>query len=947
MDGDSSCTVHQCPKCGNKEFQSLRALSIHMHTCDALFSHSMNDTTQKRTHMQLTLAQRAEQIFQSMKRPHTSGHQLNVNRLAVPHVSSSVAFVPQNLANDDDSDVYNSSGGVGHDYGTGSDFSPECSPFISSSTNCYQFDRNLNPPPGVKFCIHLQHIISSHRGVDLAMYDEIVDLIQFHATTQETDFSTNKLYHRNELTKTLTELYNLTALQPRLHPVVLSDSATVTVPVFDVKAVILSMLHDPQRMQSCNFAPGYDIFTGVPTDTQYSYLDEIHTGSVWQSARDFYCGTNNDNFPLGLLCFYDKTHTDLFGSLSCAPFIITFSFFNENARSNDAFYRVLGYIPNLSYGSGKSSKKTPRDKLQDEHTCLKLITDQICALAHGFKTTVLGRRVTIKPWIHFIAGDTSGHNNLVGQYNSSSAMFPYRDCTCVLSQLSDPIAQCKLITVADYTAAKTQEELHNFSLHDINNAFDSIPFGDLQHGLFGSVPAEMLHVSGNGIMQYQLDVINGIISAGPNKRNTMHRLDILHQNIVKWAALQSEQDMPRTSDRNGITDGTKMSASERVGNMFVLLCAMHTDVGKEIFSDGCQMSRISLQQIKDCLKLQLGFEKWVNDTNTIEDVHRATPLLAELITRIKTSFPRQDGNGWLLPKMHSLSKMLHYMSKFGKAKNFSGQVGERVLKSIVKDHSQQTQRRVTVFASQCAQREFESFVHKYAYNDVAHCFGEHFQRTKNIMQDSTATRGQHQISFAACDHRGRGEVSVTWKDNKRRVEIHPLVTHTLRTYALSQGWKDSFIVHGFTSAYLHCESYQDTNLFYANPFVYGGERYHFCMVNFFDGNEETQSPCPARILSFVQFETHGFPKPEPLENNSNALYAIVHTATKFITWNELDSLFVLPFCLGDVKSCVYIVNVSAISDPLFVCPNYGKDGLHYLCCLPYRRWGKYFEKKIT
>jgi hypothetical protein len=129
--------------------------------------------------------------------------------------------------------------------------------------------------------------------------------------------------------------------------------------------------------------------------------------------------------------------------------------------------------------------------------------------------------------------------------------------------------------------------------------------------------------------------------------------------------------------------------------------------------------------------------------------------------------------------------------------------------------------------------------------------------------------------------------------------------------------------------------------------VYGGERYHFCMVNFFDGNEETQSPCPARILSFVQFETNGFPKPEPLENNSNALYAIVHTATKFITWNELDSLFVLPFCLGDVKTCVYIVNVSAISDPLFVCPNYGKDGLHYLCCLPYRRWGKYFEKKIT
>ena len=70
-----------------------------------------------------------------------------------------------------------------------------------------------------------------------------------------------------------------------------------------------------------------------------------------------------------------------------------------------------------------------------------------------------------------------------------------------------------------------------------------------------------------------------------------------------------------------------------------------------------------MQQLKECLKLQLGFEKWVNDSNTTQDVDRATPLLADLITRITTSFPRKDGNGWSIPKMHSLSKMLHYMKK--------------------------------------------------------------------------------------------------------------------------------------------------------------------------------------------------------------------------------------------------------------------------------------------
>ena len=52
-------------------------------------------------------------------------------------------------------------------------------------------------------------------------------------------------------------------------------------------------------------------------------------GNLWSTACDYYCSNDPDSFPLGLVCFYDKTHTDLFGALSCAPFIATFSFFNK------------------------------------------------------------------------------------------------------------------------------------------------------------------------------------------------------------------------------------------------------------------------------------------------------------------------------------------------------------------------------------------------------------------------------------------------------------------------------------------------------------------------------------------------------------------------------------------------------------------------------------------
>jgi hypothetical protein len=49
-----------------------------------------------------------------------------------------------------------------------------------------------------------------------------------------------------------------------------------------------------------NFAPKYDIFTGktkLPTST----LDEIHTGSLWEPARQRYCSDDPDAFPLAFV----------------------------------------------------------------------------------------------------------------------------------------------------------------------------------------------------------------------------------------------------------------------------------------------------------------------------------------------------------------------------------------------------------------------------------------------------------------------------------------------------------------------------------------------------------------------------------------------------------------------------------------------------------------------
>jgi hypothetical protein len=98
--------------------------------------------------------------------------------------------------------------------------------------------------------------------------------------------------------------------------------------IFDVKALLIAFLNNPLKMREENFASNYDIFSGK-AKILTSTIDEIHTGSLWEPAQRKYCGDNPDVFPLALVCFYDKTNTDVFGSLSCAPFMCTPTFLNR------------------------------------------------------------------------------------------------------------------------------------------------------------------------------------------------------------------------------------------------------------------------------------------------------------------------------------------------------------------------------------------------------------------------------------------------------------------------------------------------------------------------------------------------------------------------------------------------------------------------------------------
>lgn len=108
----------------------------------------------------------------------------------------------------------------------------------------------------------------------------------------------------------------------------------VTVPVFDMKAMILSIVHDDVLMRKENVAPGLDIFTGAVEGGYEGNLNygEFHTGDAWKPAVKRIAGTSQKYMPFGMIVFGDKSHTDQHGTLSLTPVTFTATFFNHAAE---------------------------------------------------------------------------------------------------------------------------------------------------------------------------------------------------------------------------------------------------------------------------------------------------------------------------------------------------------------------------------------------------------------------------------------------------------------------------------------------------------------------------------------------------------------------------------------------------------------------------------------
>jgi hypothetical protein len=175
----------------------------------------------------------------------------------------------------------------------------------------------------------LHDLIMKHKA-SLQMFDNICNLVNEYTSCP--DFLVNtKLQSWKSFLHSVEGSYRTWLLRPYNRNVRLHDSTIVTVPVFDMKEMLASLLTDQTIMVDTNFADGYDVLTGdvdVNNPTNVAYR-EVHTGDAWIPARDRYCSNpQGPTMPVGLIVFGDKSHTDLYGTLSLTPIIFTLTLFN-------------------------------------------------------------------------------------------------------------------------------------------------------------------------------------------------------------------------------------------------------------------------------------------------------------------------------------------------------------------------------------------------------------------------------------------------------------------------------------------------------------------------------------------------------------------------------------------------------------------------------------------
>ena len=334
--------------------------------------------------------------------------------------------------------------------------------------------------------------------------------------------------------------------------------------------------------------------------------------------------------------YTDKTGADQNMKNTLEPLVCTSTILTEHARQDCNNWFVMGFLPNLELTSSakrrsaSSGKKNRSIIIRDYHRCLAVLLQPLIDLQRGmpplrFRRGDFVARFKIICPVATILGDNLSNNKLCGRVSNhtESSVRMSRCChtnfancdalphVChpVEGQVIHSLCMDSLGCTHDVSATNNRKWMRHLSgmdehqrtvweklrkarelladsilkdvygSHAIDNAFNQVNFGS-DSDVHACTMADLMHSVEEGIFKY---VIESILGKLPD--SITEKVDAV---VANWFTEPGSNrsgervNYPRVSFTRGFCTPSKLSADERVGQLFIVALLLYVKEGKGV-----------------------------------------------------------------------------------------------------------------------------------------------------------------------------------------------------------------------------------------------------------------------------------------------------------------------------------------------------------------------------
>ena len=556
------------------------------------------------------------------------------------------------------------------------------------------------------------------------------DILQWACKAKRMKYSFEpKRTKRSTLIRCLSSWQQNQNRHPFQKHVTLPGEPALNMPVtcYDFKTELMSLL----QSSVFDHIENLDLNANNPFAAYKSASGHINcfNAGKWYSRSYKRMCTEERDFFLPIIFSYDESVLKN-GSASIAPLKFTTSILNQSERNKGSNWRTLCLMPDLSAFESKAQRmnQTPQTKSRRLHALFRVGMDSYlkCEQDSSVLKDVMLRLAgvtklrNIKIACGLVLGDIQGGDKICCRSASYLKTINRicRKCTIPGDQCDNLKYECRKIsmkTIKQLVANKDESRLSEINQYCVNSVWYDLTYGGCRFGIFSAAnPTEWLHALDNGLIEHCLNDIN------KHKLNTHQRqkmdeiamqfLEMPRQHLM---TANSNSDFPRLMWKNGISTLTDITADYKVGMLLTFVVLSLTTDGNKLLATAFGTAK-KAQQIRTAFQKLLAYRSWLrkkefwkldNPTGKSE----AKIAIIRCLKYLKTHFPRQEGQGWNIPKFHEQLHVPDDIARNGPpATTYTGVVEHQHV--TAKQHAERTTKHRQCLDKELGARQFETVV---------------------------------------------------------------------------------------------------------------------------------------------------------------------------------------------------------------------------------------------